>query len=76
MLHQNCIFGKVRHSVTRERVSSSAKSAGLELVEMGPEWCILKGRGRATVKAAVPRLLNTMLFSDCRFSGTAFVGNG
>lgn len=74
MIHENCLFCKVRSGVQETRIKDSAKNNNLEVLALDGENCLLKFKGSVpALPSFISRLKNTMLFSSVIFSGSAYV---
>lgn len=74
MVHNNCLFVKIRNGIQETRIRDSAKNNNLEVLVIDGENGLLKFKGSVPTQlpSFISRLKNTMLFSSVVFSGQAY----
>ena len=76
MIYQNCIFCKMRTN-DQEKTKASIKGLGLGVLCIDDKYCLAQIKNKiepSQLEKLLSKLMNTVLFSSCSFSKSAFVG--
>lgn len=79
MIYHNCLFCKVRGTVTKERVQASLANSNLELLVLDGTNALARFKSNldeSKLSSITNKLMNSMLFNSVRFSRQAYVGKG